>query len=146
MTEMRQKQLHLKFRGVDEETNEDIKEKMTKELSKWLGIKEEEVAFSIENAFRIKMRPQQIRPKKLLGDCLVIFNSIEMKNLILKTSYREKLIINERPIIIYKEIPVRLLRKREGYRQVVGVLKRNGIQYRWEFPEGIAFFYKDKKI
>lgn len=29
---------------------------------------------------------------------------------------------------------------------MVSVLKRNDIQYRWEFPEGIAFFYKDKKF
>lgn len=90
MTEMRQKQLHLKFRGVGEERNEDIKEKMIKELSKWLGIKEEEVAFTIESAFRIKMRLHQIKSKKLLGDCLVIFNSTEMKNLILKMSYQKK--------------------------------------------------------
>ncbi|CAI5781958.1 Hypothetical predicted protein [Podarcis lilfordi] len=143
---MHQKQLNLKFRGVEEEINENIKGKMIRELAKWLEIKEEEVACTVESAFRIRVKPQQLKLKKSPGDCLMIFNSIEMKNMILRTSYRKKLIIENRTIIIYKEIPIRLLGKRQGYRQIVSVLQRNNIQYRWEFPEGITFYYKDKRF
>ncbi|XP_077773921.1 uncharacterized protein LOC144325211 [Podarcis muralis] len=146
MTEMRQRQMQLKFRGIEEEMNENIRERIIKELAKWLEMKEEEVAYTIDNAYRIKIRTYQNRTKKPLGDCLVVFNSIGMRNLILKTSYHKKLIIGVRPIIVLKEIPVRLLRKREGYRYITGVLRRNNIQFRWEFPEGIAFFFKDKKF
>uniref|UniRef100_A0A670K8U4 L1 transposable element RRM domain-containing protein n=1 Tax=Podarcis muralis TaxID=64176 RepID=A0A670K8U4_PODMU len=139
-------QLNLKFRGIGEVRDEDIKGKMTIELARWLALREDEVAQTIENAFRIKIRPKQNKQKKTPGDCLVIFRSIEMRNRILKESYQKKLIIDGRPIIIFKEIPIRLLRKREGYKQIVNTLRKNGIQHRWEFPEGISFFYKEKRF
>uniref|UniRef100_A0A670HXG9 L1 transposable element RRM domain-containing protein n=1 Tax=Podarcis muralis TaxID=64176 RepID=A0A670HXG9_PODMU len=137
-------QLNLKFRGIGEVRDEDIKGKMTKELARWLALREDEVAQTIENAFRIKIRPKQNKQKKIPGDCLVIFRSIEMRNRILKESYQKKLIIDGRPIIIFKEIPIRLLRKREGYKQIVNTLRKNGIQHRWEFPEGISFSTRKK--
>lgn len=145
MADMRLKQLHLKFRGVAEDRNEDIRGKMIKELSNWLGIREEEMAATIVNVYRMT-RPKHMNASKFLGDCLVIFNSLEMKNLVLRKSYNNRLRIDGRPIIIYKEIPVRLLRKREGYKQVAAALRRTGVPFRWEFPEGISFFYKEKKF
>ncbi|XP_077778958.1 uncharacterized protein LOC144326281 [Podarcis muralis] len=146
MAEMRQKQLNLKFRGVPEEANENVREKMIGELSKWLEVEEEEVADTIDKAFRIRGKMQQAKSKKLAGDCLVVFNSIEMKNMILRLSYKKNLTIEGRPIVIYKEIPIRFLRKRDGYRQIASVLRRNAISYRWDFPEGITFYYKDKRF
>uniref|UniRef100_A0A670JB41 Endonuclease/exonuclease/phosphatase domain-containing protein n=1 Tax=Podarcis muralis TaxID=64176 RepID=A0A670JB41_PODMU len=45
-----------------------------------------------------------------------------MRNIILKESYQKRLIIDGKPIIIFKEIPIRFLRKREGYKQLMILL------------------------
>lgn len=56
-----------------------------------------------------------------------------------------KLVIDDRPIKIFKEIPKRILKKRQNYKTVTEALKKNSIRFWWEFPEGITFTYKDRR-
>nr|XP_034967846.1 glutamic acid-rich protein-like isoform X1 [Zootoca vivipara]XP_034967847.1 glutamic acid-rich protein-like isoform X1 [Zootoca vivipara]XP_034967848.1 glutamic acid-rich protein-like isoform X1 [Zootoca vivipara]XP_034967849.1 glutamic acid-rich protein-like isoform X1 [Zootoca vivipara]XP_034967850.1 glutamic acid-rich protein-like isoform X1 [Zootoca vivipara]XP_034967852.1 glutamic acid-rich protein-like isoform X1 [Zootoca vivipara]XP_034967853.1 glutamic acid-rich protein-like isofor len=145
LIEMKQRQLNLKLRGIPEESGEDIKSRIIAELAKWMGKTDEEVSQTIVNAFRIKVKSAKAKARKAPGDCVVIFNTMEMKNEILSLSFTNKLIIGGKPIIVFKEIPGRFLKKRDNYKAMVALLKKNGIQHRWEYPEGMMFFYKEKR-
>lgn len=144
MNELRQRESNLKLRSVPETQGEKIKEKLTAEIAQWLNMEIEEVEKTIQNAFRIKIRTT--KAKKSPGDCLIIFKDKEMRDLILQKKNREKrLNIDGNYIIIFKDVPVRLLKKRDRYRQLVQTLKKNGIEFKWEFPEGVIFTYKGKR-
>lgn len=111
-----------------------------------MDMKEEDIGFTIANAFRIKVKSAKARGKKLPRDVLVMFNSMDIRNEILRLNYNKNLHIDGKAIIIFKEIPFRFLRRRDVYKQLVSQLKKNGIQHRWEFPEGISFCYKEKRF
>lgn len=82
MNELRQRENNLRFRLVPETQGEEIKEKLIKEIAQWLEMQEEDVAKTIQNLFRIKVRTT--KAKKFPGDCLVIFKDREIRNLILQ--------------------------------------------------------------
>lgn len=109
LLEMRQKQLNLKFRGIPEEANQNIRAKIIRELSIWIYLKEEDIGFTIGNAFRIKVKSAKAKVKKLPGDVLVMFNLMDMRNEILRLNYNRNLCIEGKKIIIFKEIPSRFL-------------------------------------
>nr|XP_028605276.1 uncharacterized protein LOC114606852 [Podarcis muralis] len=146
MTQMRQNQANLKFRGIPEKLNENIRAKVVKELAIWLGRKEEEINHHLINTFRIRAKSAKAKEKKLPGDVIAMFNSFEIRNEILKQNFTKRLYIEGNLIIIFKEIPSRFLRRREPYKKLTNQLKKNGILYRWEFPEGISFYFKEKRF
>nr|XP_034975946.1 G-protein coupled receptor 157 isoform X1 [Zootoca vivipara] len=146
LLEMRQKQLNLKFRGIPEEANENIRLKIVTNLAVWLGLKEEEVDSKISNAFRIKVRSVKAKAKKLPGDCLVTFTSMDFKNRVMRESYNNSMKMEGRTIIVFKEVPIRFLKKRDPYKELAGLLSKNGVSYRWEYPQGLIFYYKNKRF
>ncbi|CAI7935397.1 Hypothetical predicted protein [Podarcis lilfordi] len=109
MLEMRQKQLNLKFRGIPEGINENIRAKLIKELANWLDMRKEEIGYTIANAFRIKVKSARARGKKLLGDVPVMFNLMDMRNEILRLNYNKNVCIDGKAIIVFKEVPARFL-------------------------------------
>lgn len=146
MTQMRQNQTNLKLRGVPETPNENIRSKMIKELATWLNKSEEEINCHLVNVFRIRPKLDRARKKKLPGDVIVMFNTLEIRNEILQQNHIKRLYIGGSPIIIFREIPSRFLRRREPYKKLTNQLKKNGILYRWEFPEGVSFYFKEKRF
>uniref|UniRef100_A0A670IAP6 L1 transposable element RRM domain-containing protein n=1 Tax=Podarcis muralis TaxID=64176 RepID=A0A670IAP6_PODMU len=143
MNELKQKEVNLRLRQVPETQNENIKERLIKEFARWMEMSEAEIARSIQNAFRMKSKTNKL--KKFPGDCVVIFKDREMRNLILHRNREKRLYIDGNYIIIFKDIPIRLLKRREAYKPLVQLLKKNRIDFRWEFPEGVSFFYKGVK-
>nr|XP_028571573.1 uncharacterized protein LOC114589378 [Podarcis muralis] len=143
MNELRQKEVNLRFRAVPEVQGENIKVKLITELASWLEISTEEMENAVQSAFRMKAK--SARNKRLVGDCLVIFKEREMRNMILQKNKEKRLNIGGNYIIIFKDIPVRLLKRRESYKELVQTLKRNNIEFKWEFPEGISFTYRSKR-
>lgn len=143
MNELRQREVNLRLRAVPETQGENIREKLTIEIAQWLAIQKEEVERSVQNAFRIRTRTT--RTKKMPGDCLITFKDKDMRNLILQKNRERRLNIDGNYIIIFKDIPVRLLKRRDPYKPLVQILKKNKIEFKWEFPQGISFTYKSKK-
>lgn len=109
LLEMRQKQLNLKFRGVPEEMNENIRAKIIRELVNWMDLKEEDIEPTIVNLFRIKVRSVKAKGRKLPGDVLVMFNSMGIRNEIVRLNYNKNLCIDGKKIIVFKEVPIRFL-------------------------------------
>uniref|UniRef100_A0A670HLT9 L1 transposable element RRM domain-containing protein n=1 Tax=Podarcis muralis TaxID=64176 RepID=A0A670HLT9_PODMU len=109
MNELRQRKVNLRLRSVPETQGENIKEKLITEIAQWLELQTEEMAKTVQNAFRMKVRTTKAR--KFPGDY----------------------------------IPIRLLKRRDPYKPMVQILKKNKIEFKWEYPEGISFFYKSKR-
>uniref|UniRef100_A0A670INJ2 L1 transposable element RRM domain-containing protein n=1 Tax=Podarcis muralis TaxID=64176 RepID=A0A670INJ2_PODMU len=143
MNELRQKEVNLRLRAVPEIQNENIKEKLIIELAEWMGISAEEMAKNVQNAFR--MRVKTTRVKKFTGDCLITFKDKEMRNRILQRNREKRLNIGGNYIVIFKDIPIRLLKRRDSYKRLAQTLKKNKIEFRWEFPEGLSFTYRGKR-
>ncbi|KAJ7319957.1 hypothetical protein JRQ81_019468, partial [Phrynocephalus forsythii] len=144
--EMRQRQQNIRFRLIPWEEGEDIKAKVITELAKWLGWQEEEVAGAISQVFRIAVRSKKLRAKKTPGDVIVSMTSMAVRDRILKHSYDNRFVIEGQQILIYKEIPLYFLRRRGSYKPLAETLRRNGLRFRWEFPEGLSFIYKMKRF
>lgn len=143
MNELRQRGVNLRLRAVSETQNENVKERLTKELAEWMGISVEEMANSVLNAFR--MRVNATKAKRFTGDCLITFKNKEMRDRILQRNREKRLNIDGNYIILFKDIPIRLLKKRDSYKPLVQTLRKNKIEFRWEFPEGISFTYRGKR-
>lgn len=143
MNELRQREVNLRLRAVPETQNENVKEKLIKELAEWMGMTVEEMAKNVQSAFR--MRVSSTRVKKYTGDCLITFKDKEMRNKILLRNREKRLNIEGNYIIIFKDVPIRLLKRRDSYKLLVQALKKNKIEFRWEFPEGLSFIYRGKK-
>lgn len=143
MNELRSREVNLRFRAVPETQGENIKDKLTIELAKWMELSVEEMGKAIQNAFRMKVKT--IKTKRLTGDCLITFKDRDMRNKILQRNRTKRLNIDGNFIIIFKDIPIRLLKRRDPYKSLVQTLKRNNIEFRWEFPEGISFMYRSKR-
>ncbi|XP_053229024.1 glutamic acid-rich protein-like [Podarcis raffonei] len=146
MNDLRQREQNLRLRSMPEVQGENLREKLTLEIAQWLGMEVEEVRKTIQNVFRIKTR--SAKAKKFPGDCLIIFKHTEIKNLILQKNREKRLIIiiDGNFIIIFRDVPLRLLKKRDHYKPLTQILRKNQIEFKWEFPEGISFFYKGKKF
>lgn len=133
----------MRFRGVKENQEEEISTKLLKELADWLGVEEDELLLDIEKIFRIKVNKS--RNKKGPGDCLVFLNSRLLREKILLKNRTDPLCIEGKVIEIMKEIPTRLLKRRDNSRFLTSALKKNKILFRWEFPEGLTFTYKERR-
>lgn len=138
---MHRREKTLRFRAIPEQPEERIEHKIISALAKWLEIKEQEITQNIERVFRVR---SSIARAKWLGDCLVTCVTMDIRDRILQISSKKKLRIEENDII-HKIIPTRLLRKRDKYEPLVEALKGKSIIHRWEFPEGISFFFKGKR-
>lgn len=143
MNDLKQRETNLRLRQIPEVQNENIKERLVKEIAQWMEVEEEDVARTIINAYRMKIKTNKAR--KYPGDCLVTFKDREMRNLVLQRNREKRLYIDGHYIILFKDIPIRLLKRRESYKPLVQLLKKNRIDFRWEFPEGVSFFYKGVK-
>ncbi|XP_033020530.1 uncharacterized protein LOC117055222 [Lacerta agilis] len=131
MQELRQNDLTLRVRGLKEYQDENVEITLIKGIAEWMQLKEEDVSICIDRAFRL--RSKQARNGSWPGDK------------IMQHKKQEKPRIEGKEIIIMREVPPRLLRKRSKYKPLTEVLKRNNILFKWEFPEGISFTYKQSR-
>lgn len=65
-----------------------------------------------------------------------------MRDQIIQLNYEQSLEIDGEELIILKDIPLRILKKRNEYKPLAELLRNNDITYRWDRLEGIIFRYK----
>lgn len=84
----------MRFRGVPKEAEELIDERIIKELAKWLELQEDEIIKGTEKIFRVKS--DVAKANKWPGNCLISFNSSQIRDKILQTSNKRRLNWGER--------------------------------------------------
>ncbi|XP_060126210.1 uncharacterized protein LOC132591496 [Zootoca vivipara] len=138
--QMQAKERILRLRGVPEKQEEDIQKLIIVPLAKWIGISEEKMMENTESIFRVNSK--KAKANRWPGDCLITLTSNKIRNMMLRNRRKNPLKIEGEEIIILKEIPPRILKKREKYHFLVNALNSKGIYYKWEIPEGITFTFK----
>lgn len=116
-------------------------ESLTQEFEDFWGL-EPDKDFKIVSAFRIGKGGR----KNKVRHCLISLRSKEERDKILAHHYKNPLEIEDVRIEIFKDIPKYLLDLRANYGNLVQLLRRNSIIFRWEFPQGLPFNYKGKKV
>lgn len=140
MTELRNREANLRIRSIPEVEEDNLIEFLTKEFSKFWKLEEKD--FKIVSAFRLGRFRRKEKPR----DCLIILRSKEERDKILGLHYGKSLDILDKRIEIYKDIPKQLLDLRSDYTELARLLRSNSIIFRWEFPQGLSFTFRGKKI
>nr|XP_034958711.1 troponin T, skeletal muscle-like [Zootoca vivipara] len=143
MMQMKLREKTLRFRNIPEMENENTEKRIAAEIAKWLGLDEAGIEKQIEKAFRVNS--QKARANNWPMDCLVTFKSSWLVEKILQTKGKKKLRMEDTETVILKEIPPRLIQKRQKYQFLTKHLKAKKIIFRWEYPEGLSFFYKGRR-
>ncbi|XP_077778991.1 uncharacterized protein LOC144326318 [Podarcis muralis] len=141
--QMKQREMVLCLRGIKESQDEDTSTKLIKATADWLGVQEQEMILDIEKIFRIRV--SKAKARKGPGDCLIFLNLRLLRDKLLLKGRSDPLCIEGSYVEFMREIPTRLLKRRENYRFMTSALKKNKIRFKWEFPEGLSFTYKDRR-
>lgn len=141
MIEMQRKERNLRIRAIPESEGDNLVDFLTKEFSHFWKQELEQEEFKIESAFRLGARQR----KNKVRDCLVTLRSREERDKILNLHYQRTLRIEDSFVEIFKDIPKHILDARSQYKDLVILLKKNSVPFRWEYPQGLSFKYKGKK-
>ncbi|XP_048340452.1 factor of DNA methylation 3-like [Sphaerodactylus townsendi] len=132
----------LRFRGVPEEEGENIKKKMTHHLSKYINMEEDEFDEDISKVVRANYSKRDVLKRE--RDVLIFFSRKRTREDILAQSIKTSLQIQDKKILILKDIPNRILQKRKEYYFLRDFLRENNIRYKWEDLEGLRATYNFK--
>lgn len=142
LIELKEKQTNLRIRAVPESEEGELIEFLTSELEEYWDLDPQKEEFKIVSAFRLG----RVKRKNRARDCLISLRSREERDKILNLHYQKALVIEGVRIEIFKDIPKYLLDLRANYADLVGLLRKSNIPFRWEFPQGLSFSFKQKKI
>lgn len=112
-------------------------------LSEFLEQPEDEVQSSLDLAYRVNSAFAM--SKRLPRDIVIQLTTMKKKEEILRKQYETPMEIDNKKIMVLKEVPKKVLTRRKKYKVLIEHLKENNISYRWEMPEGISFQIKGKR-
>lgn len=144
LDDQRMRQNCLKLRGLKEARGENLYDRLIPALAEYMNISVQELSWSTDKIYRINSKIA--RDKDLPRDIVLYFLRQNVKEQLLLNSYQEKLIIEDCEIKIYKDVPKRILQKRERYKFLTKYLIRYNVMYKWEKLEGISVFFKQRWI
>lgn len=90
--EIKQRELQLRIRGLEEEEKEDVKDKILKIFSELLEKTTEELESQIELVYRL--RPRNVEREGRTNDIIVNFSVRKLKEEIIKTGYENPIEYN----------------------------------------------------
>lgn len=134
----------IRLRGIKDEKDEDTYQKMATILIEFLEKPEEEIKQSLDLAYRVNSA--FATSKKLPMDVIIQLTTIRKKEEILKRQFDTPMEIDNRKILILKEVLKKVLTKRKKYKELIEYLKKKNISYRWELPEGVSFLIRGKRL
>lgn len=133
----------IKLRGVPEEKEENLFEKVIPLIARFIDMEEDYLETQVEKIFRINTKIA--REKKLPRDILIGFVNIRIKEEILQQSYKDKLMIEDNVIEIFKDLPPQTLKRRQDFKFLTDILQDKDISYRWNKTEGVSVLYNQKR-
>jgi len=143
LLEWKEKEYCLRLRGVAEKKEEEIRETIVQMLANLIDWEEERLEEDIERMFRVNSKYASTHQKP--RDIAIEFSRKKTKEMILQASYDKKINMEGEDIMIFKEIPLRILKKRKDYIFLTDVLKRNKIPFRWERLEGVSITFQQER-
>lgn len=134
----------LRMKGIPEEENEDIASAIITAMAGMLKLEDTEISGAVDLVYRVNSRwaKQRRQPR----DVMVKFTSRRLRGEVLKAHYNTPLMMGGKQVIILKEIPFQILKKRAEYKVLTDFLKQKDIRFRWLLPEGLTFSFNERKI
>lgn len=142
MLELERRSRNLRLRAVPESEGDNLANFLSKEFSDFWQQELEKEEIKIVTAFRLGRAQGRKKPR----DCLITLRSREEREKILSLHFQRTLEIEKSFVEIFKDIPKEILDARTYYKELVGLLKKNEVPFRWEFPQGLSFKFKGRKI
>lgn len=143
LQELRYRERCLKLRGVPEVAQENIFKIIVKHIADFIGVTEAELEYDVDKIFRVSST--LAKEKHLPRDIVLCLTRTKIREEILQKSYTEKLIIDDKPIGIFKDIPMTILKRRQEYRNLIQLLSKHNINYAWDRLEGVSFMYRQRR-
>lgn len=133
----------LRLRGLEEEQNEDLPQKITGICSELLEQPPEDIQASLDLVYRVNSN--FAKQNKIPRDVVIQLTTMRKKEEILKKHYETPLEVDNKKILVLKEIPRKALIRRKSYKKLIDFLIAKDIRYRWELPEGLSFSFKGRR-
>lgn len=133
----------IRLRGLEEEQNEDIIRKIIAILSELLELPPEEIQQTLDLVYRVNSN--FAKQNKLPRDIIIQFTTLRKKEEFLRKHYETPLEVDNKKILVLKEILRKALSRRKNYKKLIDFLASKNIRYRWDLPEGLSFAFKGKR-
>ncbi|XP_048351425.1 uncharacterized protein LOC125432106 [Sphaerodactylus townsendi] len=144
LLEYAQKENTMRIRGLSETEGEILSKRLMPTLQEVWDLKEEDAIREIDQLYRVNSRAAYDR--KLPRDIIMHCVRKSLKDEILRHHSRQPLKIDGKTLIILKEIPQSIQRRRKDYKCLTDTLRKNNIIYRWIIPEGVSFVWNGKRL
>ncbi|XP_048353685.1 uncharacterized protein LOC125433238 [Sphaerodactylus townsendi] len=135
--EYKQKETFLRIRGLPEKDNENLLQRILPMLSQVWSLEEDDAVREIDRLYRVNSKIA--RDRRLPRDIIINCVRKSMRDEILRFHSTSRIQLEGKDMIILKEIPAVIRRKRKDYTQLVDTLRLNNISFRWNIPEGLFF-------
>lgn len=137
--EIKIRELQLRFRGLEEEEGEDVRDTVVKLVAEILDIKVEAADKELDHVFRFKS--WKTNRGKFPGDVIVNILSRRVKDNIIRQNKQNPIEYKGKRVQILREMPRQVIIERKSYRELTDKLKKQGVRFRWEMPLGLSFSY-----
>nr|XP_060626471.1 trichohyalin-like [Anolis sagrei ordinatus] len=145
-TQLEQKELEyfLRFRSIQEDAKENLREVITTIVAAVLEISEDDAESNIDRTYRVSTN--YAKRHKVDRDVVVQFGRKFVRDEVLRKSNQNPPYFKGKKITILKEHVQSVIQKRRKYLTLTEELRRRHIRYRWEKGEGLMATYKNEKI
>ncbi|XP_048341075.1 uncharacterized protein LOC125426613 [Sphaerodactylus townsendi] len=142
LLELKQKETFIRVRGLPEATNENLLQRILPLLNEAWQMDNDESVKEIDRVYRVNSRIA--RAKNIPRD--IVFNCVRksLRDEFLRYYSANKPQLDGVTLIFLKEIPSFFRKKRRDYTELADTLRLNGIRFRWNIPEGLAFQFNSK--
>ncbi|KAM3852226.1 uncharacterized protein M6D78_007493 [Vipera latastei] len=138
-----QMQFAIRIRGLKENIKEDLKQLVSEALEVVLNQPASEIKGGMDKVFRVNS--WIARQRKLPRDVVVYFAKREIRDEVIQAAYDTKVVIADQEVLVLKEIPPKILRRRKDFTFLVQELKQRDIRFRWEIPAGLMVMHEGKR-
>ncbi|XP_054853276.1 uncharacterized protein LOC129341943 [Eublepharis macularius] len=132
----------LRLQNVKEEESENLKDLVSEFLASFAKATKEELKSDILEVRRTSSKYAMKR--QLPREIIIDFSSKKTRDTILYNSSNVDLDFLGNKVKVLKDIPFLARKRRFKYKRFAALLRKRDIKYKWLFPEGIWFRYKDQ--
>ncbi|KAM3843895.1 uncharacterized protein M6D78_002048 [Vipera latastei] len=143
LVQFHQMQYAVRIRGLKENIKEDLKQLISEALEAVLGQPASEIKGCMDKVFRVNS--WIARQRKLPRDVVVYFAKRETRDEVIQAAYDTKVVVADQEVLVLKEIPPKILRRRKDFAFLVQELKQRDIRFRWEIPVGLVAMHEGKR-
>nr|XP_060626129.1 uncharacterized protein PF3D7_1120000-like [Anolis sagrei ordinatus] len=141
--EAKEKEYQLRFRNIQEEDKENIREIIANMVAQLLQLSREESEDNIDRTFRIQSN--YAKRYNVPRDVVVCFGKKSVRDKVLKENAKRPTYYKGNKVAILKEHPKAVLERRCKYFFLTDELKKRNIRFKWEKREGIMVTWEDNK-